>query len=206
MRFLVPAVALVAALLAGPGFAPLAPLSGAALPGGPFEAADPSASVELTSYGAIHTLGTFGGEPNIAVGPAGDAFVTFPGWVWGGTSWQGGTFVYRQPQGAGAFTFAGVPNRGLGGNDEALAIAPDGTVWISGMYGYPSACASSTRSTTNGAGTFGGLWPPLSFLLRADAPARPQRHRAHGLQKDGMTPLCALWALCPSVVMGRTEL
>ena len=117
---------------------------------------DVTVALERTSYGALTTIHAFSGEPNIGVAPDGTTYVTGIGW----DGSAGGTMVFRRLPGQSSFTYLGMPNRGYGGNDEALAIGPTGTVWISGMYGFwtpQGACASMTSSSDRGA-----MWSPTT--------------------------------------------
>lgn len=110
-----------------------------------------ASSFEATERGALTTIRAYSGEPNIAVAPDGTVYVT--GLGYDPAQGAGGTMVFRRLPGETTFTYLGMPNLRFGGNDEAIAIAPDGTVWISGMYGFGSAvgaCASMTASRDRG--------------------------------------------------------
>ena len=149
-------VGLLALVVAAPWGAPAGDeLRGAALDL-PFElslppalGADVTLAVEPTSYGALTRIGAYSGEPNVAAAPDGTVYVT--GLGWDGSA--GGTMVFRRLAGETSFTYLGMPNRGYGGNDEAIAVGPTGTLWVSGMYGFwtaTGACASMTSSTDRG--------------------------------------------------------
>lgn len=116
----------------------------------PVLGADVTLAIEPTSFGSLTTINGYSGEPNIAAGPDGTVYVT--GLGWDGSA--GGTLVFRRLPGEAGFTYLGMPNRGYGGNDEAIAVGPSGTLWVSGMYGYftgDGACASMTSSSDRGA-------------------------------------------------------
>ena len=94
-------------------------------------------------------------EPRIGHDPMGNLYVAAIEGVPGGVDvWQsmdgGNTFNYLgEPDGAQAAAMAGATGAGVGGGDEDLAIAPNGTVWMNSLWlGSTTQCTSTNRGST----------------------------------------------------------
>ncbi len=90
-------------------------------------------------------------EPRIAHDPLGNLYVAAIEGVPGGVDvWKssdaGNTFNYQgEPDGAQAAAMAGATGAGVGGGDEDLAVAPNGTVWMNSLWlGSTTQCTSTT--------------------------------------------------------------
>lgn len=94
-------------------------------------------------------------EPRIGHDPLGNLYVAAIEGVPGGVDvWKsldgGATFTYLgEPDGAQAAAMAGATGAGVGGGDEDLAIAPNGTVWMNSLWlGSTTQCTSSNGGST----------------------------------------------------------
>ena len=94
-------------------------------------------------------------EPRIAHDPLGNLYVAGIEGVPGGVDmWKsmdtGKTFTYLgEPDGAQAAAMAGATGAGVGGGDEDLAVAPNGTVWMNSLWlGSTTQCISTSGGST----------------------------------------------------------
>jgi len=94
-------------------------------------------------------------EPRIAHDPLGNLYVAAIEGVPGGVDmWKsmdsGNTFSYLgEPDGAQAASMDGVTGAGVGGGDEDLAVAPNGTVWMNSLWlGSTTQCTSASGGST----------------------------------------------------------
>ncbi len=115
----------------------------------PFELSRPT-DIQNTNGQVIVTLDQ-DVEPRILNDPLGNLYVAAMEGVPGGVDvWKsmdgGNTFSYLgEPDGAQAASMAGATGAGVGGGDEDLAVAPNGTVWMNSLWlGSTTQCTSTT--------------------------------------------------------------
>ena len=114
----------------------------------PFELTRPNDIAN--SNGTIILAADQDAEPRIAHDPLGNLYVAAIEGVPGGVDvWRssdaGNTFSFLgEPDGAQAAAMAGATGAGVGGGDEDLAIAPNGTVWMNSLWlGSTTQCTST---------------------------------------------------------------
>lgn len=89
-------------------------------------------------------------EPGIKVAPDGTVYVTAPGARSStpvGPAPVRGDTVWRSDDGGSTFTVLPIPDAGFGGGDSDLAVASDGTLYQSGLWG---GCVSLSVSNDRG--------------------------------------------------------